>query len=252
MSKTPFMQLWVSDFIADTTDLDAVEFGAYMLIILAMWKKGGSLPDNEVKMRRIARCGRSWPRVWLSIKDQFVVKDGHIINERLAEEHASAVAKVEVNRHNGARGGRAKALNNNKATLANGSNSLEQLELEPELEVGKRDTKVSTKKATRLPDDWVAPQEWIVWAISSGTSRRNAYFEADQFKDYWIGVGGQRGTKLNWEATWRNWIRRNTKGKSNGNGINHGQTRGDAQFDEARERALRIGYAEEAPKSGGF
>lgn len=38
-------------------------------------------------------------------------------------------------------------------------------------------------------------------------------FETYQgFKDYWIGVAGQKGTKMDWVATWRNWIR-NTKAK---------------------------------------
>ena len=30
----------------------------------------------------------------------------------------------------------------------------------------------------------------------------------NQFKDYWIGVPGQKGTKTDWDATWRNWVRR--------------------------------------------
>lgn len=29
----------------------------------------------------------------------------------------------------------------------------------------------------------------------------------NQFKDYWIAQGGQKGTKLDWFATWRNWVR---------------------------------------------
>jgi len=28
------------------------------------------------------------------------------------------------------------------------------------------------------------------------------------FVDYWIAQPGQRGVKLDWEATWRNWMRR--------------------------------------------
>ncbi len=40
-----------------------------------------------------------------------------------------------------------------------------------------------------------------------------------EFIDYWIGVPGQRGTKLDWSATWRNRVRMiATKGKRNGNG----------------------------------
>jgi hypothetical protein len=33
---------------------------------------------------------------------------------------------------------------------------------------------------------------------------------AEQFKDYWIAQAGQKGVKLDWDATWRNWVR-NTK-----------------------------------------
>lgn len=34
-----------------------------------------------------------------------------------------------------------------------------------------------------------------------------------EFRDYWISVPGQRGVKLDWFATWRNWVR-NSKGGS--------------------------------------
>ena len=30
----------------------------------------------------------------------------------------------------------------------------------------------------------------------------------DEFKDYWIAVPGAKGVKLDWLATWRNWVRR--------------------------------------------
>ena len=28
-----------------------------------------------------------------------------------------------------------------------------------------------------------------------------------EFRDYWRGVAGKAGVKLDWEATWRNWVR---------------------------------------------
>ena len=33
----------------------------------------------------------------------------------------------------------------------------------------------------------------------------------NQFKDYWAGVAGSKGTKLDWFATWRNWVRKQKK-----------------------------------------
>jgi hypothetical protein len=39
---------------------------------------------------------------------------------------------------------------------------------------------------------------------------------AAEFRDYWIAQPGQKGIKLDWESTWRNWVRRQRAGKPNG------------------------------------
>ena len=44
--------------------------------------------------------------------------------------------------------------------------------------------------------------------MSMGLPRAKAVSELDKFKDYWVGRAGQGGVKLDWEATWRNWVRR--------------------------------------------
>lgn len=30
---------------------------------------------------------------------------------------------------------------------------------------------------------------------------------ADQFRDHWIALAGAKATKIDWAATWRNWVR---------------------------------------------
>ncbi|MEJ4100898.1 hypothetical protein V5S96_11100 [Corynebacterium mastitidis] len=35
--------------------------------------------------------------------------------------------------------------------------------------------------------------------------------EHRQFADYWAAATGQKATKLDWDATWRNWMRRALK-----------------------------------------
>lgn len=30
---------------------------------------------------------------------------------------------------------------------------------------------------------------------------------AEKFRDHWLSASGQKGVKLDWEATWRNWVR---------------------------------------------
>jgi uncharacterized protein YdaU (DUF1376 family) len=137
------MPLWVADFVGDTLELDAKEIGAYMLILMAMWGRDGYFPHEEKKLQRIARCGRDWPRVWASIRHYFTVDGDKITQDRLLKELQKVASKREVNAQHGARGGRAKALKNNMAGLANASVSLKQPEPYPEPDIKERDTNVS-------------------------------------------------------------------------------------------------------------
>ncbi|ABN75772.1 protein of unknown function DUF1376 [Rhodobacter sphaeroides ATCC 17029] len=130
MSDRPFMKLWISDFLSDTLDLDAREVGAYLLLLMAMWKAGGTLSSDEGKLRRMARCGRDWPRVWAGISHHFEEVDGRLTNRRLARELSEAVTKQEVNRQSGALGGKAKALKDKEARLANAIASQSQSQKE--------------------------------------------------------------------------------------------------------------------------
>jgi len=64
-------------------------------------------------------------------------------------------------------------------------------------------------RASRLPADFVMPPEWIMWAQTQRAWTRDvAETEAASFIDYWHAQPGLRGLKTDWEATWRNWVRR--------------------------------------------
>jgi hypothetical protein len=64
---------------------------------------------------------------------------------------------------------------------------------------------------TRLSKDWYLPMAWGQWALDRGVDHQTIRNEADQFRDHWISAPGSKGRKADWEATWRNWIRRNMK-----------------------------------------
>jgi hypothetical protein len=63
------------------------------------------------------------------------------------------------------------------------------------------------KKATRLPENWSLPRAWGQWAVSEGYSEAVIRIEAEKFRDHWISKSGKDAAKLDWFATWRNWIR---------------------------------------------
>ena len=68
--------------------------------------------------------------------------------------------------------------------------------------------------ATRLPEDWQLPDDWREFSLLVGLDSATIDWEADKFLDYWIAVPGQKGLKLNWCSTWRNWCRRVVEDKA--------------------------------------
>jgi len=114
------MPLWVSDFVGDTMDLSAKEVGAYMLLLMALWRRNGKLPFDEKTLRTITRTGRDWPAIWMKIERFFCINDGELTNERLAQELQNVATKREVRSQLGALGGKAKALKYNGHGLAKG------------------------------------------------------------------------------------------------------------------------------------
>jgi uncharacterized protein YdaU (DUF1376 family) len=61
--KRPWMPLFISDFLTDTTHLSATETGAYLLLIMAYWERDG-LPDDDTQLAGIARLSRpAWRKV---------------------------------------------------------------------------------------------------------------------------------------------------------------------------------------------
>jgi hypothetical protein len=69
---------------------------------------------------------------------------------------------------------------------------------------------VATGKATRLPKEWVLPKPWGEWALTEQPSWtvEHTRHVAEVFRDHWHAKGGADARKVDWEATWRNWVRR--------------------------------------------
>jgi len=70
------------------------------------------------------------------------------------------------------------------------------------------------KRGSRLPHDWVLTKSLGEWAQTERPDL-NIRQVAEQFKDYWIAQAGQKGVKLDWSATWRNWVRNSKAAKPN-------------------------------------
>lgn len=68
--------------------------------------------------------------------------------------------------------------------------------------------KTASPKGTRLAPDFKVPQDWIDFAIDERHwTPSDAQAEAENFCDFWWSKPGAEASKLDWKATWRNWVR---------------------------------------------
>ncbi|WP_187289418.1 hypothetical protein [Xylanimonas cellulosilytica] len=67
--------------------------------------------------------------------------------------------------------------------------------------------KPAASKGTRIPEPFTVTPEMVAWvqAECPGIDGRRA---TAAFIDYWRAKPGQNGVKVDWPATWRNWMRR--------------------------------------------
>jgi uncharacterized protein YdaU (DUF1376 family) len=77
-----------------------------------------------------------------------------------------------------------------------------------------QEPKVKQHKGSRLHPTFTMPDEWGEFCEQERPDLiPNKVF--NQFKDYWISQAGQKGVKLDWFATWRNWVRSTNAPKIN-------------------------------------
>ena len=197
-SAKHYMPLYVGDYLADTAHLTTVEHGAYLLLIMHYWRNG-ELPDDENMLARIARCT---PREWKKLRDNVAAFfDEGWKHSRIDAELEKAQSAYERRAKAGRKGGKAKA--EIEQCSSNAIPMPKQPEPEPDVS-----TNVDTLgRASRLPKDWCPNDSEYEFAMSEGLNPDQVDREANKFRDYWHAKGGKDGRKLDWTATWRNWIR---------------------------------------------
>lgn len=111
-----WMPIYWGDYLRDTAHLSTAEHGAYLLLIGHYWVTAKPLPDDEEKLRRIARMDRDeWVSSRETISAFFVIADGLWVHQRVEielagwskrkevhSERASAAAKTRWDKHRNA------------------------------------------------------------------------------------------------------------------------------------------------------
>lgn len=62
-------------------------------------------------------------------------------------------------------------------------------------------------RGTRIPDSFTVTDAMRAWVAEQGLTHLDLELITDEFIDYWRGVPGQKGVRLDWVGTWRNRVR---------------------------------------------
>lgn len=82
--------------------------------------------------------------------------------------------------------------------------------------------RTGARKGTPIPTPFPVTPEMVAWARENVPNLDHKAV-TDRFADYWAGVAGPKGIKLDWVATWRNWLRREADDGGTGARLPHGR-----------------------------
>jgi uncharacterized protein YdaU (DUF1376 family) len=213
----------IADYKADTGHLSLLEHGVYRQLIDWYYLNESCIPtETELVFRRLcARTEEERNAVLVVLSEFFSAGESGYSHRRCDAEISSYKAKADRARDNGKLGGRPKktkeVISGNRdqtQTKANHKPITNNQSISDAAAPQDAPPTASPKKARRLADDWVLPQAWGKWALGE---RKDWVADdvrkcADRFADYWHSKPGREACKLDWEATWRNWVRNDKTG----------------------------------------
>lgn len=250
-NRIPYFRFYPTDFMRGVRGMTPQEVGAYTMLLCVMYENDGPVEYNADRLA--AQCGMrlaTFSKVIdrLMVLRKIILTDGMISNERADLE----ISKRENDLKNNSKAGKASAEKRQQKQGA-ASTGVQQSfnHTDTDTDTVKREAKASQQKprASRLSPDWFLPKEWGEWAVSEGCSVDLIRSEADKFRDYWTAKAGASAAKLDWLATWRNWIRAamerapssKQNGKRNDGFDNHGSAQGRGNgVDPALANILRL------------
>lgn len=166
MTRKPddWMPLHIGAYQADTMHLSRDQHGAYLLLLMAYWRKGGPLPADDCRLSTIAKATMSeWRKLKPIIAEFFTEEDGLWKQKRADEELAKAKAITAAKAAAGTKGAQKRWQTDSTAMaepLADASISQCQTDapipLPKQVSSLRSDTRA---EAFELPD-WLPHDEW--------------------------------------------------------------------------------------------
>jgi uncharacterized protein YdaU (DUF1376 family) len=219
-----YYKFHIGDYRRDTSHLSLLEHGVYRQLLDWYYLDEKPIPlETQVVFRRL--CGTTKEEkdaIEIILKEMFVETKKGYVQTRCLDQITEYGLMCDRNRDVGKLGGRPKKTNSDNENNHSGSKNnpnhkplpITQYPLTNNHKPIKSKSKSKSKDlstATRLPKNWELPKLWGEWAQTHNPSltRDDVRLIADTFKDHWLAASGANARKMDWLATWRNWVRRN-------------------------------------------
>jgi len=227
MNRPPAFQFYPGDWLsnANVSMMTLEEEGAYIRLLCHCWIEG-YLPNDDAKLAMLSKGASTTVLSLVRQRFQPSADDAHIlINLRLVRERQKQVAWREKSSAGGRKSAQLRAKSTDRKSKGgstgplqpNGNSSSSVFSLQSSSNKVFTEPAVPKTKGTRIPENFSVTLEHQRWAKEHNLPSPSDYIEA--FCDYWRAKPGAGGVKLDWDATFRNWMRNSlTKGAVNGNG----------------------------------
>lgn len=171
MSKRPdsFMPLWIGDYLADTMHLTRDQHGGYLMLIMAYWRRGAALEDNDDALASISRCSSiEWASIRPVLAKFFTIEDGLWKHGRIDEELQKAAenyaSKVERAKAGAAARWKKDAPSNAQASAKQCSSNANHNHTPTEKSLTGSSSDRRAKGNARAPKGAAPPSPQIDWA----------------------------------------------------------------------------------------
>ena len=116
----PYIPLFHTDHLAKTRFLTHEQHSVYVKLFIVMWEKGGFLEaNNEALYKYSGLTKKQWDKNKEVVLDLFDFDKNVYFYKKLLEFCKKYEEKVEKNKINGSKGGRANSLKNKETPVAN-------------------------------------------------------------------------------------------------------------------------------------
>jgi uncharacterized protein YdaU (DUF1376 family) len=217
----------IPDFNNATRHLTRVERSVYRDAIEMYYDTESPLPAGDFnRLARLLLCTTKDEKdaLQLVLDEFFTLSDGVYIHARCDHE----IEKYRSNSTAKARAGKASAEARKNRASTPVEHVLNSVEQNKNYEIVNNNQEIvitpqaatPKKRVSRLPDDWKPDRVYYDEAKILKPDMTDEWFKsvAHKFKDYWIAKSGKDATKVDWLATWRNWIRREVENAKTGSG----------------------------------